>query len=290
MSFNYSLNFSYFPISAPIVEPTTSVADKSSINIKFYPIWYKHVTMEWDIPVEWGNCTFNVFKSATEDGPFEQINITPISTNYIKDSTTEAFSKFNKDFYILEVILPSGSTIRSRAVSWRKTRHKMVELKALDIQRREYLLMSKFSGAETLVFRRKTYGERCPDCWNYDTERIMDDKCPTCLGTSFNGGFFTGIKTYLQYETTPNAISLTYFGKFEPNQLGAWTISYPELNSLDVIIRLNDWKAYRIERIVPTELATVPVRQILQLTELDKTSVEYKLVTRDLTEFPGAYQ
>jgi hypothetical protein len=289
MSFNFSFSYDYYPITGFQGVPTTAVTTDGSITVKFYPIWYKQVTMEWSIPASWGACTFNVYKSANGDGPFEQVNQTPITGTFFKDLTTEAFSKFGRDFYVVEVILPSGQTTRSPASSWQKIRRKDVELKALDIQRREYLLLSKYTGVESLVFSRRTYGKRCLLCWNPTTERVMNDACPSCLGTSFEGGYFPGISSFIQYEPTPNSVTLTYFGKFEPNQIGAWTISYPEINPHDLIVRLSDWKVYRVEAIQSTELLTVSVRQIMQITELDKESVEYQLITKDPTVFPAGY-
>lgn len=295
MSFNYSTSWSYFPIVGSISTGVTTAtghanAISDKVIVKLYPFWYKQVNLEWSMPANWGNCFFNIYRCESQDGDFILLNTSPLSGNTFTDTSTMAFSKFNKDYYIVEVILSTGQVIRSTPTSWQNTRTKLVDLKALDIQRREWLLLTKFTGIESYVFRRRTYGERCPNCWNPDTEMVTKDDCQVCFGTSFKGGYFPATKTYIQYDPTPNSLALDYFGKFESNQIPAWTISYPEMNSFDLVLRKPDWKMYRINNIGTTELQAVQVRQLLQLIELDKESVEYKLILTDDSIFPAEYR
>lgn len=290
MSFTYSPSFSYFTLTDPAGIPATTVSVDGDIRIKFYPVWYKQVTLEWSIPPFWGDCSFNIYRSYSPEGEFIKMNATPILGNSFRDAESQAFNKFSHDYYIVEVILPTGSTIRSPATTMENTRKKSIQLKAMDIQRREYILLSKFTGVNSILFKRRTYGKRCSLCWNEDIQKSMDDNCPSCLGTSFEGGFFPGVNCYVQYESTPDTLARTYFGKFQASQIAAWTISYPDIASHDVLLRIPDWKMYHVDGITSTELQTVSVRQIMQLVELDKSSVEYNLCTRDTEVFPTEYQ
>ena len=162
-------------------------------------------------------------------------------------------------------------------------------LRSREIQRREQLLLRKFVGVQSYLFRKLSYGKRCPLCYDHRTEQIMDDHCPNCLGTSFEGGFFAPAPMLAQYETTPNSRDKTYFGKMEANQIGAWTTSLPVINSEDVLVRVGDWAMYRIDRIMTTELQANTVRQILTLTQISKGDIEYQLVKRHLPDFPDQY-
>jgi hypothetical protein len=49
------------------------------------------------------------------------------------------------------------------------------------------------------------------------------------------GGYYTGIKTLVQYDSTNDNRKLTYFGKFEPNGLIGWTIAYPTIQPHDLV-------------------------------------------------------
>jgi hypothetical protein len=168
-------------------------------------------------------------------------------------------------------------------------RRKWVAIRAEEIQRRENILLTRFNGVKSYVFRRKTYGERCPDCWSYTAEKIIKDHCSTCMGTGFKGGYFEPATCYINYDPSQNPVVKTYFGTFEPNQISAWTISLPEIHPEDVIIRTGNWDVYRVDALLPTELQTNTVRQIMKLTQLSRDDIENELVTRNLADFPNKY-
>jgi hypothetical protein len=49
------------------------------------------------------------------------------------------------------------------------------------------------------------------------------------------------------------------------------------IETFDIVLRIPDSKIYRVDSIANTELQTKTVRQMLTLTELAKTSIEYEL-------------
>lgn len=279
MSIAFTYGFGYIP-SFSETSLVTSV-ETSYISVKIYPLFYKKVIVEWSIPPSWGSCTFNVYKGDTEQGEFDKVNLTPLSsTNFFADTTTQDFSKFHRSYYVVEVILPQpdGRSIKSPIATWQNIRTNLMGIRAVEITRRETILLDKFVGVDTLIFRKKYFGERCPNCYNKDIEKVTKDHCLTCLGTSFLGGYFPGMATKMCYEISPNNTQLTYLGKLETNQTSAWTISSPVLMTHDLILRVPDYKLFRIESINQTELQTVQVRQVVQITELGKNSVEMNLI------------
>lgn len=285
MSFAFNYQWSYYPLTEQLAKKDRVVS--TAITVKFFPIWYKQATLEISIPPTWGGCLFNVYRSADPDSNYVKLNSVPLNQNYFKDTTSTQYSKYNRDFYIVEVLFENGKSIQSEPQTWKNTRSTWVQLRANEIQRREDLLLRKFTGIESYLFKIKTYGARCKACWNYEVEMIMTDNCPTCLNTSFEGGYFTGIPVLLQYEPTPDDLSYTYFGKFESSQISAWCLGIPEIKARDVIYRVPDQTLYYVEDWANTELQTVTVRQLLKLNQLDKFSPEYKLATQ---VFPPEFQ
>lgn len=261
------------------------------IDVKVYPEWYRQISVEWSVPPSFGRCLFNVYFSPVEDSDFVKLNSTPIDGTYLIDVTTQEFSKNNRGNYVVEAILldHGSTTLRSDPVSWKTGQRRWVELRSIEIQRREYWLLSRFVGIKSYLFRRKTYGQRCKTCWNAALEKVMDDHCPNCLGTSFEGGYFNPAPLYLQYDASPNSLVKTYFGDYEPDQIGAWTISIPYIRPDDIIVRTGDWNIYKVSQLTPTELQGNPVRQIMVLTNLSRGDVESQLVKRNLPEFPQEY-
>jgi hypothetical protein len=289
MSLSFSPSFGFSVLTRQL--PLTTQKRAGSIEVQVYPEWYKQVSVEWSVPPSFGRCLFNVYFSPIEDSSLVKLNSTPIDGTFLIDITTLEFSKNTRGNYVVEAILQDfgNITLRSDPTSWKTGQRRWVEIRSVEIQRREYWLLSKFAGIKSYLFRRRTYGKRCTTCWDPVLEKVMQDHCPNCLGTSFEGGYFNPAPLYLQYDASPNALSKTYFGNYEPNQIGAWTISIPYIRPDDVIVRTGDWEIYKVAQLTPTELQGNAVRQIMVLTNLAKSDVESTLVTRNLPEFPTEF-
>jgi len=275
----FSFGLGFIPgYSLTEIQTTT---ETGYISTKVYPLFYSKIIIEWAVPPSWGSCLFNVYRGDTEVGPWVKLNPAPLSgTNFLEDTLSEDFSIFHRGYYIVEVQLPApdGRRIKSPMVTWENKRGTLVEIRAKEITRREKVLLSKFTGIDTLIFRRKYFGERCPECYNLDIEKVTKDHCLTCLGTSFKGGYFPGMLTKVCYDVSPNNTQMSYQGKIESNSTTAWTTSFPDIMVHDLLLRIPDSRIFRVEANNATELQTVQVRQVLSIVEKDKNSVETTLL------------
>lgn len=283
MSFTFNLNQSYFVLgntNLGALPPVTvnSQIPSNLIDVSLYPHWYSYMTIEWTIPVNWGNCTFNIYFSQGSDIEFTKLNTTPLTTPYYRDSSTKEYSRYFTGKYVVEVVLPNGKTIQSLKTGMEYKRRGKLEKIADEIQRREFMLLSKFAGVKAFLFKKRHYGQRCHRCWNNDYEKIVDDNCPVCYGTSWEGGYFDPIPIFMQFTVNPTVKIKSYIGETEPNSIEAWTISNPTIISDDVIVRLGDFEMYRVIDKNETQLQTKSVRQIITLTQLSKSDVEYLLI------------
>lgn len=276
-SFGYAYNWGYYPLVNVITSLPTPDGITNNFSISISPSWYNNVSLLWTVPSDWGTVIYNVYSGPTEVGPFTKLNETPLASPQLIDYKAEAYSKYENVWYVVEAIFPDNRTVQSPPTTWNNIGSNWVNIRIKEIQRREWLLLRKFVGIKTLFFRRKTNGTRCSRCWNQDTKRTINDKCGTCYGTSWEGGYYEPFETLVQYDATPNDVQLTYLGKLEQNQIQAWTIAFPEMLDFDLLYRVPDKRMYRVSRVLPTELTTKSVRQILVLTELSKESVEHKL-------------
>jgi hypothetical protein len=289
MSFNFVINQSFFVQTEQA--PLVTTKRNWRIDVKIFPQWFKQATIQWSVPASFGNVIFNVYVSQVADSDFVKINATPITGSFFIDTTSQEYSKFNHNYYIVEAILQDKNNfvIRSDPATWHTVQRDWVELRSIEIQRREYWLLSRFAGISSYLFRRKNYGRRCTTCWNPVTEQVTRDNCPNCIGTSFEGGYWTPVKIFLQYDPTPNNLVKDYVGQDEENIITAWTISMPDIRLGDILIRDNSWEGYEITKIQTTELQGNVVRQILTLTQLSKGAVEFQLISRNLPDFPSQY-
>ena len=267
--------------------PLERTVETAYIDTTIYPTFYKHIVIEYNVPSDWGSCLFDVYRAETEVGPWRKITPAPTDSNFVIDPDTQDFSKIMKGWYLVECELPDGRRIQGRPMTWENKRSTWVEIRAKEIDRRNVLLLEKFTGIKTLVFRRKHYGMRCPNCWDAATEKVTKDKCSVCLGTSFKGGYFQGFETLFQYDSTPSDRLMDERGKVETEMVPAWTSSVPELNVHDVVLRVPDWKLFRIEHVLSTELQAVKVKQTMNLLELSKNCIEFELAKQAM---PEAYQ
>lgn len=293
MAIGFSLRFGFLLADRRVERPAeVSTVVNPSIRVKVYPRWLHYVALEWSVPSDWGDCAFNVYHSATEEGNYVKVNPSPINGNSLVDYSNQDYHKFRNGYYVVEAILvgQGGASLRSQPHTWHNTRSPWVELRAQEVQRREFLLLRKFTGVKSYLMKRRTYGLRCPNCWDSVSETVTKDYCKVCFGTSFKGGYFPPIPLFVQYEPTPSSVMKTYFGKFEPNQIGAWTVSVPEIAPDDILIRTGDWNIYEVGSLQTTELQSSPVRQIMQIKQLGRRDVENDLILRQLAEFPTEFE
>lgn len=274
----------YFPAFSHLTLLPT--VETGYIDTTVYPVFYKHITVEFKVPSQWGNCTFDIYRGDTNLGPWEKITPAPISGTFFKDSAQDEVSKYNDSWYIVECRLPDGRRIQGQPETWRPKRNNWVEIRAKEIERREILLLEKFTGQKSMLFKRRYFGLRCRNCWNATIEKVTKDHCQVCLGTSYEGGFFPGYETLFQYDPIQKDATLGYQGLTEPEQMVGWTISKPVIDAHDLLLRMNDFRLYRIERVSQTELQGQVVRQVVNLTELGKDSVEYNLTKQAM---PAGY-
>lgn len=300
MSFSVSFDPSWVIFSPSSFGPFNApVSEKNDfLDVTVFPEWYTQTSLQWKIPESWGNCKFHVYYWPGGEEGYIRLTSTPITNLFYKNVDARDYSKFeNSSAYVVEAILPSGQTVRSSPTTNGYKRRGKIEKIANEIQRREYLLLTKFAGIKSYLFKRRQFGERCPRCWNKDLEKVMDDRCPVCFGTSWNGGYFDPVPLFVQYESTPNIRTRDIQGRMEPNAIGAWTISVPEINPEDVIVRTGDYDVYIVTSMTPTELQTQTVKQNLALTQLSRIDIENELMKRIqsntsfnyIKEFPGRF-
>jgi hypothetical protein len=281
MAFSVSFSPTWL-LQAPLIgatgEPTSELNDNISVSV--YPQWYDSVSLSWTVPSTWGNCKFHVYFWDGGQTGYSRLTTNPITTPFFKDPTTRDYSKFRNSYYVVEALLPSGQRVKSALTSWHYRRRDRVEKIAAEIQRREYILLRKLNGVKSFLFKRKTYGLRCHRCWNATQEKVMDDNCSVCLGTSFEGGYFDPLPLFVNYDPTPNEIIKGFVGRIESNMISGWTISVPEISADDVIIRSGDWNVYSVSKVQTTELQTNAVRQMMALSQLSKKDIENLLSDR----------
>ena len=273
------LNFTQF-LETPSVSGTE--VEEYWMDVRFLPEWFESIYMEWTVPDEWKpfNPKFQIFISENEVGPWREVTQNQIDTPFYNITGTMNTSKTYREFFRVQAHLSNGKVYQTHVITVGRHMPRWQFKRWVEVNRREWILLDKFTGVESVIFRRRTFGTRCSHCWDAKNEKILREHCPQCYGTSYEGGYYQGISVLMQYDTATNTQHLQYFGKYEPNLMTSWTISYPTIQPHDIILRTNDYKIFRVEGVQNTEILTTQTRQMIQIQELAKNHIEHSLVKR----------
>lgn len=156
-------------------------------------------------------------------------------------------------------------------------------LMARDICRKEYLLQRKRTNitARGWILKRKRWGNRCPDCQEFDTKEVLNGRCPRCWGTGFIGGFYPAV----EFNTImSNAPWIREFARDPQISLRnsiiryGRSVAYPYIDTNDVFVAKDKGDRYYVNRIqTGAEIGNVPLVVILELRLAPVTDIIYTI-------------
>lgn len=202
----------------------------------------------------------------TATGEMRLLTAQPTSLTTFVDLETNVSSKYANDYYLVEVILNGVVVGTSEPMACSTKLSGWHALRRQEINRREWILLKRFTGQQTLLLKNVKYGQyesRCPECWDTVNKIVTKDNCQTCYGTSYRGGYYKGIPTYFQYDNYNKVKQLRQDGQYEPSDLSCWGIRVPVVDMDDLLIRTTDMTIYRAAAQLDTELLSNPVRQTI---------------------------
>lgn len=213
---------------------------------------------------------FFVERSEAEAGPFDVIAGPLIDRYYFRDSDVHLISTTRVYFYRIRARhLPSGR----EEVTGEFDRWGEEDLLALEMIRRARLLFEEHAGTKMWVFPRRTFGMRCPQCWNPVLGKRVQDSCPTCFNTGFSGGYHHPTRFWGQINDPEDAEQVTLEDHRQVKYFNLRTIASPYIKPLDLLVDHNN-RRYRIVSGGGTTKHGVGVSAILRLVEIQKGSIE----------------
>lgn len=134
----------------------------------------------------------------------------------------------------------------------------------------------RVSGRPGYLLKKMEWGTPCPVCLDYGTGRSMDPKCPTCMGTGIQGGYYQAISLpLLQAAKQGKAERLpTHYG--ETKVFTATCLALPVINREDIWAGTGQNDRYFIENVSPSsDLRGRPVTYTLELHQIPQDDVVY---------------
>ena len=224
-------------------------------------------TVEKDINEDVNKFNYIVQISESPNGPWQDLFTPGIYAFGYIDTTTQRGMIDQRIYYRIQAINEiDGSKFYSSSVISINNESNYI---SNYIAEQEQLLLRRFNGREVLLFARRKFGNRCPDCYSDIDRKVTKSKCSSCFGTTYEGGFFAPIKIFIQADPKSESVDKNDYQVQEQEMLTCWTSNEIVLASGDMIVTLkNTIQRYEIVRVTPTSLHDNLVRQILVLNLL----------------------
>lgn len=146
----------------------------------------------------------------------------------------------------------------------------------LEIIRRKKQIQDKFSGRQIYLLRRKTYGQRCPTCWDSTLFRRTKDDDTTCFATGIVGGYFNAQSSKAILTSSPKYNQITMFGEWFPSDIMMNIVGVQPLKISDVVVD-DAAKRWLIKSINTVEKGGVMIEQTCQLSAITPSDIVYTI-------------
>lgn len=257
-------------------------------------IWPRKVFVQWILrkPTSASGYTFNVYRSGSADGPWQQVGVDLQDAYYFLDdnfpspqdrSEPGLFSMRRTVYYRVTVSHATDGeveTVRPLEADVDRRRRGIIR----KLRRDAAVALKKGSGTEVAIIKRKWWGEPCT-CKSA-TGVSTRSHCDACHGTGIVDGYWDPVYGYATRSAAPVEVQTTSKGNTETHFLRVKMLYIPEVIPKDVLVFTRDNKRYVVERVVTTEIHTQTVHQELDVSELGRSAVEYD-VTADSWHTPA---
>lgn len=213
---------------------------------------------------------FYVERSEAELGPWVLVAGPIVDRYYVRDNNAPLLNANRELFYRIRAVLRiSGQETQSATFS----RVGPLPLDALEIVRNEEVMLREHAGTKVWVFPIRTFGQRCPQCWDRALMKCTDDACPTCWGTGFSAGYHYPVECWAQIDSPNESDQITQNTQLQSQYITMRLGPTPRISSLDLVVdHLN--RRWRVSAVSNTTRFGIPVRQQPNLVRVTKGSIE----------------
>lgn len=211
-------------------------------------------------------------------GPYKTLAGPFYNTYRFRDPEVNRLHKWRAYFYRIKTVHRPTGREEIYGPEWLRAQPDLV---ALEIARREHLLLREWAGRLVFHYPRLTFGQRCKSCWDEGIRgnylgRQVQQNCASCFDTAFVGGYAKPLAIGMQIDPNPKVLQRTDLKEHQFKLTSARTIMYPPLKPGDMIIEAEN-KRWNIEKITPTEKLRATVRQEVDLWAIPTDDVRYAL-------------
>lgn len=143
----------------------------------------------------------------------------------------------------------------------------------------------KENGRNGFLLKAKHWGKKCKKCTDFGTGRSVNDHCPHCFGTGFDGGYYEVLPLGI-IDSAPQTIQARTAEDYADSEtLSARCMANPVILRGDIWVSTNTNDRYMIDQAMPTSLYKgIPVVLTLNLKKLAQSDVIYEKTVDDIIE------
>lgn len=251
--------------------------------MKVIPTENFELYLQWNDEKVYGEY-FTLLKSTSPEENFEPI-LTMSKKGSFLDKNVNLYEIGRNYYYILEImneekkvidrvgpVRAEYSTTEKNGIARAIIREYGIVLRVMDNPKYKLLL-------------KKRTGMHCPDCYNPITKRVKFADCKRCNGTGLIHGYHSAVDVLISRDFSREVeySSMLDEERVKETPVNAWMLPYPRVSIGDLFVDpLN--RRYRVKGVSPRTQSHVLIRQILELTPLEKGHPAYNKEVGDLIE------
>ena len=162
------------------------------------------ISISWEVNDPSQDFEFFVDKSGSPEGPFEQVNNISIVHAYGYIDRTFNSESVNRQIYYRVRGVNSKEEIISKVEKLNEAHSNYM---GIAIARNKRVVLERLAGSKSYIFIRKSFGKKCEHCYDKARQKVIGSDCIYCYGTTFDGGYFAPILTYLYIDVEQKANS-----------------------------------------------------------------------------------
>lgn len=248
----------------------------SIVNEKVISFSLDYLDILWEVKAtteDIQDYSFYIERSEAEAGPWDPLAGPLVDTFYYRDANVPAISTNRTLFYRIKV---EHNVTKDTTYSTIIDRVGKPDAYASEIIKLENVMFSELVGTRAWVFPVKTFGQRCPSCWDDVLQKRTTSSCRTCWGTGFSGGYHNPIQVWCQIDEPPERTEYVGSMKEDHRQTNYFNVRMgpsPDVKPMDLIVdHLN--RRLRVYSIGGTTRFGVTVRQEIKCLQVQKGAIE----------------
>ena len=141
--------------------------------------------------------TFTVLRSESPEGPFDAVTAAFEDRYIFVDARIPGGDRFRQLWYRLRVTHKATATAVDSAAVCREADPDLI---ATYIRRHEMTLFTQVTGRKCWLFKARTFGPRCPSCFDRVSQKRTRSGCMDCWGKGFLRGYHNPIEVWVQID------------------------------------------------------------------------------------------